>query len=258
MLLFAPSAHPNSNVAPKAKTAIKAPESFLRLQRIQKKRAASALRLKASVAKKVSAKKAIITKKAAKYAAKYAAAEKRDVLLHRQARASNQYYVPAESKIVLVIRILGIFGVSPKVRKVLQLLRLRQINNATFLRVNKATLHMLVHVAPYITWGAPNLKTVSDLIYKRGYAKLSGNRVALTNNTIIETTLGKYGVVCIEDLIHQIYTCGKYFKQCNSFLWPFKLNTPTGGWVSKKTGFNEGGDAGDRKSYINNLVRKMC
>lgn len=47
----------------------------------------------------------------------------------------------------------SINGVSPKPRKVLQLLRLRQINNATFVKLNKATLHMLRIAEPYITWG---------------------------------------------------------------------------------------------------------
>jgi len=245
-------------VAKTPKTAAAAPESFLKKQSVLKKRAASALRLKASVAKKIAAKNKEYFKRAEKYANEYKAQEKKDIFLARQARASNQYYVPAEAKVVLVIRILGTYGVSPKVRKILQLLRLRQINNATFLRVNKATSNMLVQVAPYITWGAPNLKTVSDLIYKRGYAKLSGRRIALTANTIIETTLGQYGIICIEDLIHEIFTVGRHFKQANSFLWPFKLNTPNGGWVAKKIGFNEGGDAGDRKTEINKLVRKMC
>ncbi len=25
--------------------------------------------------------------------------------------------------------------------------------------------------------------------------------------------LGKYGIICVEDLIHEIYTCGPHFKQ---------------------------------------------
>lgn len=25
--------------------------------------------------------------------------------------------------------------------------------------------------------------------------------------------LGKYGIVCVEDLIHEIYSCGPHFKQ---------------------------------------------
>ena len=44
---------------------------------------------------------------------------------------------------VFVMRIRGINQVSPKVRKVLQLLRLRQINNGVFIKMNKATQNML-------------------------------------------------------------------------------------------------------------------
>ena len=38
--------------------------------------------------------------------------------------------------------------------------------------MNKATLNMLRRVEPYVTWGTPNLKTVRELIYKRGYGKV--------------------------------------------------------------------------------------
>lgn len=38
--------------------------------------------------------------------------------------------------------------------------------------MNKATINMLRRVEPYITWGYPNLKTVKELIYKRGYGKV--------------------------------------------------------------------------------------
>ena len=36
----------------------------------------------------------------------------------------------------------------------------------------------------------PNLKSVRELIYKRGYAKIDGRRVPLTDNSIIESQLG--------------------------------------------------------------------
>ena len=39
-------------------------------------------------------------------------------------------------------------------------------------QINKATVNMLRRVEPYITWGTPNLKTVRELIYKRGYGKV--------------------------------------------------------------------------------------
>ena len=51
--------------------------------------------------------------------------------------------------------------------------RLRQINNGVFIRINKATHNMLKLVEPYIAWGYPNLKSVRELIYKRGFGKIS-------------------------------------------------------------------------------------
>lgn len=47
----------------------------------------------------------------------------------------------------------SINGVHPRPRKVMQLFRLRQINNGTFVKLNKATLQMIRLADPYITWG---------------------------------------------------------------------------------------------------------
>jgi large subunit ribosomal protein L7e len=118
-------------------------------------------------------------------------------------------------------------------------------------------LQMLHLVEPYIAWGYPNLKTVRELIYKRAFAKIDKQRIAITDNTIIEKVLAKHGVVCVEDLIHEIYNVGAHFKAVNNFLWPFKLSSPSGGFKSKLTHFNEGGDAGNREEKINELVRRM-
>lgn len=48
---------------------------------------------------------------------------------------------------------LSINGISPKPRKILQLFRLLQINNAVFVRLNKATINMLRICEPYIAYG---------------------------------------------------------------------------------------------------------
>ena len=68
----------------------------------------------------------------------------------------------------------------------------------------------------------------------------------------------KGAVICIEDIVHQIYTVGPYFKECSKFLWPFKMNNPCGGNGGKiRRHFVEGGAAGNREEYINELVAKM-
>lgn len=73
----------------------------------------------------------------------------------------------------------------------MQLFRLRQINNGTFVKLNKATINMLRIAEPYITWGYPNIKSVRELMYKRGFGRVNGRRIALSDNSIIEARLGK-------------------------------------------------------------------
>lgn len=96
---------------------------------------------------------------------------------------------------------------------------------------------MLRLVEPYVTYGyairlrlwvsiivsphhvsEPNLKTVRELIYKRGYGKVNRQRVPLSNNLVIENTLGKYDILSVEDLVHEIFTVGPNFKQVR-LLW---------------------------------------
>jgi 60S ribosomal protein uL30 len=165
--------------------------------------------------------------------------------------------VPAEPKLAFVIRIRGIIGASPKVRKILQLLRLRQINNGVFVKLNAATVKMLRLVEPYIAYGYPNLKSVRELIYKRGYGKVNKQRLPLVDNSVIQAVLGKYGIICIEDLIHEIYTVGPHFKEASNFLWPFKLPNARGGYTKKLIHYIEGGDAGLRGDKVNTLIQRM-
>jgi large subunit ribosomal protein L7e len=188
----------------------------------------------------------------------YRDAEREKIRLHRLAKSDGTFYVPAEAKLAFVVRIKGINKIDPKKRKTLQLLRLLQINNGVFVRLTKATIEMLRIVEPFVAYGYPNLKSVRELIYKRGYGKVNKQRLPLTDNAIIEENLGKYGIVCMEDLIHEIYTVGPNFKQASNFLWPFKLSNPTGGFRPRKfKHFIEGGDLGNREEHINALVRQM-
>ncbi|XP_065063129.1 large ribosomal subunit protein uL30-like [Rhopilema esculentum] len=233
------------------------PETILKKRKtLEKIRAARAKALVKQ--KKISKdKRKVIFKRAESYVKEYRAQESDEIRRKRQIKSAGKFYVPAEAKLGFVIRIRGINQVSPKVKKALQLLRLRQINNGIFIRLNKATINMLRLVEPFIAWGYPNLKTVRELIYKRGFAKVNKQRIPITDNSVIENSIGKHGLICVEDLIHEIFTVGPNFKKANNFLWPFKLNNPTGGFKRKTNHFVEGGDFGNREEAINNLVRKM-
>ena len=59
------------------------------------------------------------------------------------------------------------------------------------------------------------MKTVRELIYKRGYGKVNRQRIPLSNNSVIENSLGKYDILSVEDLVHEIFTVGPNFKQAS-------------------------------------------
>ncbi|CAG7999153.1 unnamed protein product [Penicillium salamii] len=234
------------------------PETLLKKRKSQE--AARAERRSAAEATKKAnkEKRGVIFKRAESYVNEYRTAEREKIRLNRVARQEGNFYVEDEPKLVFVVRIKGINKIAPKPRKILQLLRLLQINSGTFIRLTKATQEMLTIVNPYIAYGYPNLKSVRELLYKRGYGKVDKQRTPLTDNQIIEEHLGKFGIVCMEDLIHEIYTVGPNFKQANNFLWPFKLSNPNGGFRTRKfKHYIEGGDTGNREENINGLIRQM-
>jgi large subunit ribosomal protein L7e len=239
------------------------PETFLKKQRTTEKAIVEKTAQLAQEKKEKKEARKVIFKRADAYVKEYRQKEQDTVRLRRQAKQTGNYYVPAQPTLLFVIRIKGITDVHPKVKKVLQLFRLLQINNGVFVRVNKATFQMLQVIEPYVTYGSPNLKTVRELIYKRGYIKSKeGHRLPITDNQLIKDHLESCGVICVEDVIHEIFTVGQHFKQVNNFLWPFKLSNPSGhkktSWKPRKfKHYVEGGDAGDREFDINKLIQSM-
>jgi large subunit ribosomal protein L7e len=234
-----------------------APESFLKKRkRVDALKAASVI-ASANAKKKARVARRTIFKRAEQYVKEYRQKEKSTIALKRQAKNSGSFFIEPQAKVVFVVRIRGINSVAPTTRKVLQLLRLRQVHNGVFIKVNHATMTMIRMVEPYITYGPPNLKTISELIYKRGFGKVNKQRIPLADNKVIAGALGKHNIICMEDLIHEIVTCGPHFKEANNFLWPFKLSSPLGGYVQKGKHYNEGGDFGNREEEINKFVRRM-
>ena len=237
----------------------KTPESILKKQAAQKKQAEAKAAAAKAAEKKAADDIVKFTANAKKYEAEFEAAERAAIENRRKAKAQGGFFVPAEPKLCLVIRIRGTIGVSPKAKKVMQLFRLRQLHNATFVRLNEATIRMLRLIEPYVTYGYPSRATVQKLIYKRGFGKLNNQRIPIGDNSVIEEGLGKVGICCTADLVNEIVTVGPNFKAANNFLWPMKLSNPKGGF-SRKTKmlhFMEGGEAGARGEEINALVKKM-
>lgn len=233
------------------------PESLLKKDKLNKLYAKAAALRRAHLRKVNLLKRKKAFTRAEEFVREYRSKVTEERRLKRAARINGNFYVPDQAKVALVIRIKGINKIPPKPRKIMQLFRLRQINNATLVKLNQATIKMLRIAEPYIAYGYPNLSTLRNLIYKRGHLKIDGKRTAITDNNLIEKHLGKYNIVCLEDIVKELYTVGPHFKQVNNFLWHFKLSNPRGGWRRKAHHYVEGGDHGNRETRINNLVKRM-
>merc|ERR1712225_202408 len=232
------------------------PESVLKKRKTQEKLAADKAAAADRQRKANKDKRIQMYKSAEKYVKEYRNMARQRVRMHRQAKASGNHFVDAEAKLAFVVRIRGLNDMHPKTKKILQIMRLRQMNIGVFMKVSKAATEMLKRVEPYLSYGYPNLKSVREPIYKRGFGKINKQRLALNDNAVIEKGLGAHGIMCMEDLVHEIYTVGPKFKEANNFLWPFKLRPAKGGQAKKRKGFCEGGQAGNREDQMNNLIQK--
>merc|ERR1711934_1029088 len=96
-----------------------------------------------------------------KYAKEYAAADQALIDGKRKAKKDGNFFVEGEPKVAFLIRIKGINKLAPKPKKILQLMRLRQLHNGVFVKLNKATLNMIKIIEPFVTFGYPSRETIS-------------------------------------------------------------------------------------------------
>nr|XP_020012683.1 60S ribosomal protein L7-like 1 isoform X1 [Castor canadensis] len=165
--------------------------------------------------------------------------------------------VPDKHSLAFVVRIQRIEGVSLLVKRTIARLRLKKLFSGVFVRVTPGNMKMLRVLEPYVTWGFPNLKSVRELILKRGQAKVKNKTIPLTDNTVIEEHLGKFGVICLEDLIHEIAFPGKHFQEISGFLRPFHLSVARHATKNRVGFLKEMGSSGYRGERINQLIRHL-
>jgi large subunit ribosomal protein L7e len=159
---------------------------------------------------------------------------------------------------VFVIRIRDHHGASTMVRRALDRLRLKNLNEGIFIRYDDSNRKLLHLVEPWVVYGPPTKGVVEDLIERRGYGKVDDKRVALSDNTIIEQALGKEcGVICAEDLVHELCEVGDNFETVANFLWPFSLSHKSSHFERETLRFTLGKDYGDKGERINEFIKAM-
>lgn len=163
--------------------------------------------------------------------------------------AGSQIVVPETPTCVFVVRQeLGRSKPLPKPNQVLRLLRLTRAWSGVFVRLTQATATMLSVVEPYVAFGEPSTKAIRDMIYKRGHARIGTGaetkKVPISDNALVEKHLGEYGILSVDDIVHELSTVGPNFKVVAQFLWPIDIPPPSkeyrdpkmNAWVKKSSG----------------------
>ncbi|KAL4844207.1 hypothetical protein H8958_008280 [Nasalis larvatus] len=196
--------------------------------------------------KATQAKQALLAKKEQRKGKELRFKQKGDkVCLRRLEVKPHALELPDKHSLAFAVRIKRIDGMS-----------LLKIFSGVFVKVTSQNLKMLHIVETYMTWAFPNLKSVRELIIKRGQAKVKNKIIPLTDNTVIEEHLGQFGVICLEDLIYEIAFPGKHF-QISWFLSPFHLSV-THHATKNRVGFlKDMGTPGYRGEHINQLSRQL-
>lgn len=139
-----------------------------------------------------------------------------------------------DEKLLFVVRIPNFtkgLKIPNKPQQILKLLRLENVNNGVFMKLNNNTRPLVKLIEPYVVYGCPSLQSIRQLFQKRSNVKdAEGNLIKLDNNQLVEDQFEDIGVICIEDIIQELCNLSENFKDITSWLMPFKLNLPVVGF----------------------------
>ncbi|KAF7699490.1 60S ribosomal protein L7 [Cucumispora dikerogammari] len=192
-------------------------------------------------------------------------------LLKSTAIDNNSLFIEGEANFIIVILIRSINRMPRRLKKILQLFRLKKINNAVIIKNNKSNKSMIQLIHSYIAFGTLNIKNLRELFYKRGYGRKPSltpskgfrdlkteNIINLTNENIINHFNNK--LKCLEELIDVIYFGREEMKEVINFLSPFQLTPPRGGFKGNKkkiVDVCQGGYTGNHGEYLERLIMRM-
>ena len=261
------------------------PESILKkrhdLDAMSRKRAASQLPVKEQ-ARMRGLKKALYVKKPETFISNARSRRNNDIRYRRvqkkgmQKRASNNKQVATKeleqdgetmeinfqsnsvgAPMVFCVRIRDYGGAPRSVRRALARLRLRNIHEGVFLRYDESHRKLLHLVEPWVIYGPPTKGVVRDLIERRGFGKVEGKRVPLSDNTVIEDALNKVNIICVDDLVHELDTVGPSFGEAAGFLWPFRLADSKTEFERQTLKMKDGKDYGDKGEAVNEYIKQV-
>jgi large subunit ribosomal protein L7e len=102
-----------------------------------------------------------------------------------------------------------------------------------------------------------NKKQLNEMVHKRSVYKGQDEKIAELDNNIIESHLGKFNILCLEDIVYELSKCGKYYPDVMTFLGYFLLSPTEAVQSQVNIPYYKGGQHGFRGDKINELLKNM-
>ena len=161
------------------------------------------------------------------------------------------------NKIVLAVRLRGNKNQTEKQKVCHKLLKLKKVHDAVIFKASNNLIKSLKICEPFLTYGFPTREIISQMVHKRAYCKIANEYQPLKSNAIVEEHLAQFGLICIEDIVIELFKGGKNIEDVREFLGAFKMTKPHNGYGDKTKPYKNGGAWGFRGAKINDLVKTM-
>mmetsp|Transcript_8250 Transcript_8250/g.10803 ORF Transcript_8250/g.10803 Transcript_8250/m.10803 type:complete len:284 (-) Transcript_8250:61-912(-) len=159
---------------------------------------------------------------------------------------------------VFVIRVRDETGLPLKILHVLKNLRLNHNHDGVFVKYDDIMRKKLQCIEPWIIYGIPSKAVVADLITRRGFGTVEDQRVPLSDNVTIEKALGdEHNLICVEDLVHEVYNAGPSFEAASQFIWPFLLADSKSNFQRRTLRLKDGKEYGDQGEGIDEFIKQV-
>jgi large subunit ribosomal protein L30 len=151
---------------------------------------------------------------------------------------------------IAIVRIRGGIRTNNDIRDTLSMLRLDRQNHLVLVHSNPVSRGMLQKVKDYVTWGEPDLETITNVIQFRG--RLVGDR-PITDDYIKTNS----GFASTRDFAAAVLGQKAKYSDLKDIKPVIRLHPPRGGYENTKISYKAGGSLGHRGKDINTLIMKM-
>ena len=151
---------------------------------------------------------------------------------------------------IVIVRIRGGVRTNQDIRDTLTMLRLDRQNHLVIIPSNPVLRGMLQKVKDYVTWGEPDLETITNVIQFRG--RLAGDR-RITDEYIKANS----GYANAREFADAVARQKARYSDLKDVKPVIRLHPPRGGYENTRISWNAGGSLGNRGKDISVLITRM-